>query len=69
VVDVEEVFFHCPKAFRRSRTWDPEAWRPTSARTYADIALPLWRKGQPEDDVRRHYADRVYNGALYASQD
>ena len=21
LVDVEEVFFHCPKAFRRSRTW------------------------------------------------
>jgi PPOX class probable FMN-dependent enzyme len=69
LVDVEEVFFHCPKAFRRSRTWDHEAWRPTAARPYADIALALWRKGQPEDEVRRHYADSVYNEALYASQD
>jgi uncharacterized protein len=69
LVDVEEVFFHCPKAFRRSRTWEPEAWRPTAARPYADIALALWRKGQPKDELRRHYADSVYNEALYASQD
>jgi uncharacterized protein len=69
LVDVEQVFFHCPKAFRRSRTWDPAAWRPTSARPYADIALALWRKGQPEDEVYRHFADNVSNEALYASKD
>jgi PPOX class probable FMN-dependent enzyme len=69
LIDVEEVFFHCPKAFRRSRTWDPEAWRPTAARPYADVALALWRKGQPEDEVRRHYAETVYNEGLYADPD
>jgi PPOX class probable FMN-dependent enzyme len=26
VVRAEEVFAHCPKAFIRSRFWDPEAW-------------------------------------------
>jgi uncharacterized protein len=65
LVDVEEVFFHCPKAFRRSRTWQPETWQPTAARPYADIALALWRKGQPEDDVRRHYATTVEREDLY----
>ena len=25
-VEVEEVFFHCAKAFLRSRLWQPEAW-------------------------------------------
>lgn len=28
VVDVEEVFFHCPKASLRSRLWEPESWDP-----------------------------------------
>lgn len=28
VVDVEEVFFHCAKAFLRSRLWDPDSWDP-----------------------------------------
>jgi hypothetical protein len=26
VVAAEEVFAHCPKAFIRSRLWDPESW-------------------------------------------
>ena len=26
LVEVEEVFFHCAKAFRRSRLWEPETW-------------------------------------------
>lgn len=25
-VEVEECFFHCPKAFRRSRLWEPGEW-------------------------------------------
>ncbi|GAA1958238.1 pyridoxamine 5'-phosphate oxidase family protein [Nocardioides panacihumi] len=28
VVDVEEVFFHCAKAFLRSGLWQPETWAP-----------------------------------------
>jgi PPOX class probable FMN-dependent enzyme len=28
VVHVEEVFFHCSKAFLRSRLWQPETWQP-----------------------------------------
>lgn len=26
LVEVEEVFFHCAKAFRRSHLWEPETW-------------------------------------------
>jgi hypothetical protein len=25
-VEIEECFFHCPKAFRRSNLWDPKGW-------------------------------------------
>jgi uncharacterized protein len=28
VVDVQEVFFHCAKAFLRSGLWQPETWAP-----------------------------------------
>jgi PPOX class probable FMN-dependent enzyme len=28
VVEAEQVFTHCPKAFVRSRVWDPESWIP-----------------------------------------
>jgi len=28
VVEIEDIFFHCAKAFLRSRLWDPESWAP-----------------------------------------
>jgi len=30
VGDIEEVFLHCAKAFRRLNLWKPETWRDTS---------------------------------------
>lgn len=65
LIDVEEVFFHCPKPLRRARAWDAAAWRPDAARPYADIALALWRRDQPADEVRRHYATTVEREDLY----
>jgi uncharacterized protein len=45
VVDVEECFFHCPKAFMRSKLWQPEHWGdaaslPSMARVLMDQAGP-----------------------------
>jgi uncharacterized protein len=40
-VEVEEVFFHCAKAFLRSETWDPSTWKPTSVPSVAQIAQAL----------------------------
>lgn len=38
VVDVEEVFTHCPKAFIRSNLWDSETWTNRSEiASYAEI--------------------------------
>jgi PPOX class probable FMN-dependent enzyme len=31
VVEIEEVFHHCQKAFLRSRLWGPETWDPSGA--------------------------------------
>src|SRR4051794_12396665 len=31
VVDIEEIFHHCSKAFLRSALWDPETWTPDAA--------------------------------------
>ena len=44
-VEVEECFFHCPKAFRRAGLWDPERWLdraalPSMARVLFDQVRP-----------------------------
>src|SRR5688500_1150728 len=38
VVAVEQVFFHCAKAFLRSKLWEPETWRPDAVPSRARIA-------------------------------
>ena len=61
VVDVEEVFSHCAKAFLRARLWDPDSWtdavpsRPVIAQTLE----------QPEASLE---ALAEYYGPAYASR-
>ncbi|GGF52717.1 phosphohydrolase [Marmoricola endophyticus] len=65
VVEIEEVFYHCPKAFMRSRAWSPETWRPDAVPSYADIAKLLWRAGDDPAEVDAHYAPAAYESELY----
>jgi PPOX class probable FMN-dependent enzyme len=40
VVEAEEVYAHCPKAFVRSKLWNPETWPdPASLPTSAQVSL------------------------------
>lgn len=65
VVHVEEVFFHCPKAFLRAKAWKPETWEPEAVPAYAELAKALWRKGDPPEEVDAHYASTSYEAGLY----
>ena len=40
VIEAEEVYTHCPKAFVRSKLWDPESWPdPSTLPTSAEVSL------------------------------
>lgn len=65
VVKIEEVFFHCTKAFRRAKAWDHLTWNPDAAPPPAEVALSLWRKGQPRDEVVAYYERHVSHEDLY----
>ena len=65
VIGVEETFFHCPKAFARSRAWKPEAWEPTAVRPYAEIAQGLWRRGESLESIAARSAPEVIEAQLY----
>ena len=64
VVDVEEVFFHCSKAFLRSKLWQPESWDHTALPSRARIAQKLER---PEDSIEtlEEYYGPAYSTKLY----
>jgi PPOX class probable FMN-dependent enzyme len=63
-VAVEEVYFHCSKAFLRSKTWDPETWAPDAAPRRAVIAQTVERPDTPLDELDDYYgpsyAERIY---------
>jgi len=64
VVGVEEVFFHCSKAFLRSSLWDPASWASEAVTSRAQIAKALERPDEPlerlEDYYGPSYADKLY---------
>jgi PPOX class probable FMN-dependent enzyme len=47
VVETEEVYTHCPKAFVRSKLWDPDTWPdPATLPTSAEVSLAHQRNPQ-----------------------
>lgn len=64
VVSVEEVFYHCAKAFMRSDLWSPQSWGGHSLPNRAQIA----QRERPEESVaalEAYYAPERYARGLY----
>ncbi|MGZ4600320.1 MAG: pyridoxamine 5'-phosphate oxidase family protein [Oryzihumus sp.] len=55
VVEVEEVLFHCSKAFVRSALWQPETWQPDALPSRAQIAKDLERPETPLEELEEYY--------------
>lgn len=64
VVDVEEVFYHCSKAFLRSRLWDPQTWDPTAVPARPQIARAVERPEDSIEELERYYGP-TYGTDLY----
>jgi uncharacterized protein len=52
-VEVEECFFHCPKAFRRSGLWEPDGWPDRSV--LPSMACVLYEKLKPAGKTLEEY--------------
>jgi hypothetical protein len=65
IVDIDEAYMHCPRAFKRSKLWQPESW--PEAGTVPNMAAILYQMFRPEqsaEDYAREREDRV-RGELY----
>ena len=67
VVDIEQAFHHCGKAFLRSQLWDTASWRPDAVPTRARIAHALERRDEPLEELERYYSSAAYSKGLYPS--
>jgi PPOX class probable FMN-dependent enzyme len=64
VVEVEQVFYHCAKAFMRSQLWHPETWDPLAVGSRPQIAKALERPQDTIEELERYYGEQ-YSTALY----
>jgi PPOX class probable FMN-dependent enzyme len=64
LVEVEQVFFHCPKAFMRSNLWQPETWDPESLPSRARLVQAVERPADSIEELERYYGPE-YAKSLY----
>lgn len=63
-IHIEEVFFHCAKAFLRSQAWNPDSWDPDALPSTAQIAHAL-RTGSSLAELEEYYREENLRKALY----
>jgi uncharacterized protein len=66
VIEIEQVFSHCPKAFMRSGLWEPSSWpsiedMPSVAALCKAVQNPV----ETLEELEAHYAEPHYTGLLY----
>lgn len=64
LVAIDEVFFHCSKAFLRSELWDPEYWNPDGLPSRAEISKVLEVPDASLKDLENYYGE-AYRKKLY----
>jgi PPOX class probable FMN-dependent enzyme len=64
-VRVEQIFYHCAKAFLRSELWQPETWRPEALPSRPRLIKEVEAPVESLADLERHYgpeyATRIYS--------
>lgn len=64
VVEIEQIFHHCPKAFLRSSLWKPDTWNPDVLPSHARIIKDVQTVEETLEELERYYGDS-YKERLY----
>ena len=65
LVEIEQIFFHCPKAFMRSRLWEPETWGPDALPSHATLVKRVQETTETLQELEQRYAPANYSRLLY----
>ena len=65
LVEIDQIFFHCPKAFMRSQLWQPESWRPDALPSHAALVKTVQETPETLEELEEHYALANYTRLLY----
>src|SRR5215469_3191171 len=66
VVEIDQIFSHCAKAFMRSQLWHPETWpAPEALPSVARLCKVIQNPDETLGELEAHYAPEHYNTLLY----
>jgi PPOX class probable FMN-dependent enzyme len=66
VIEIDQVFSHCPKAFMRSGLWEPEKWPSTGDMpTVAALCKAVQDPPESLEELETYYAPGNYEQKLY----
>jgi uncharacterized protein len=65
LVEVEQIFFHCPKAFLRSQLWQPDSWQPEALPSHATLVKRVQKTPETLAELEEYYAVANYSQRLY----
>lgn len=66
IVEIEQIFFHCGKAFLRSALWDPRTWNPDALPSHARIVKSVQQTEESLEELE-HYYGPGYAARLYTT--
>jgi len=65
VVEIDQVFSHCPKAFMRSELWEPATWKPDALPTTAALCVAVQEPAETLEELEAYYSPDNYAKRLY----
>jgi PPOX class probable FMN-dependent enzyme len=66
VIEIEQVFSHCQKAFLRSKLWQPDQWPPVDELpSVAALCKATQETPETLEELEAYYAVRNYSKLLY----
>jgi len=65
VVEIDQVFSHCPKAFMRSELWEPETWKPDALPSIAALCKAAQDTPETLEELEAYYEPERYSSRLY----
>jgi PPOX class probable FMN-dependent enzyme len=65
LVEIDQVFSHCPKAFLRSGLWQPDTWQPEALPSTAALCKLVQTADESLAELEAHYSVENYTKLLY----
>ncbi|HWF79038.1 MAG TPA: pyridoxamine 5'-phosphate oxidase family protein [Streptosporangiaceae bacterium] len=65
LVEIDQIFFHCAKAFMRSDLWKPDSWHPDVLPSHAALVKCVQTIPESLEELEQYYAPENYGKKLY----